>query len=88
MAGLNEFNIIYIIRKLKCGRIDQLLSILCNKFCFMCGSVQIIYCKFKKICLRRLLFFPLVVDVIGPAQADYSLPGLFMGIVRASKSAR
>jgi hypothetical protein len=35
--------------------------------------------------LRRLLFLPLVVDVTGPAQANYSLPGLFMRIIRILK---
>jgi hypothetical protein len=32
--------------------------------------------------LRRLLFLPLVVDVTGPAKANYSLPGLFMDFIR------
>jgi hypothetical protein len=31
--------------------------------------------------VRRLLFLPLVVDVTGPAKANYSLPGLFMLVI-------
>ena len=41
--------------------------------------------KARQNMVRRLLFLPLVVDVTGPAQANYSLPGLFMTYPRAAK---
>lgn len=43
----------------------------------MCGSVQKLKSKKKTMHTGIRFFLPLVVDTTGPAQANYSLPGLF-----------
>jgi hypothetical protein len=44
----------------------------------MCGCEQKPEVDCKKICPGVYFFLPLVVDATGPAQANYSLPGLFI----------
>ncbi|SFN71813.1 hypothetical protein SAMN05216332_101333 [Nitrosospira briensis] len=43
----------------------------------MCGRVQSVGSRSEILHFGVRFFLPLVVDATGPAQANYSLPGLF-----------
>src|SRR5688500_18402158 len=80
VAGSKLFNIIYIMRKsdrLASGVHGRMIFRYVKIIALMCGRVQSAGSGSEILQSGVCFFLPLVVDATGPAQANYSLPGLF-----------